>query len=274
LQQNYGKIQSAGLGLAAVSYDSPEILNNFAKRMNIAFPLLSDPKSEIIRAYGILNTSVKPDSPVYGIPNPGIYWLDKRDVVKAKYFEDDYRERQTSAALLLREFGIEPAAPHASVTAKHLSLSTSASTGSAHMGHHISLLVDVDLPARVHVYAPGVKGYIPIDWKHTDTPAAKAAAVSFPAAKTMRLEAIQETVPVYQGHFRLTTEVTLGNDKDLAAAADKDGSITLQGTLRYQACDDEKCFLPENVPLAWTLHFEPLDRVRVPQEMQRGAKGK
>jgi len=260
--------------LAAISFDSPPILKNFAGRMNIAYPLLSDPQSEIIRAYGILNAGVKSDSPVYGIPNPGIYWVDKRGVVKAKYFEDDYRERQTSAALLLREFGIEPPAPHASVAAKHLSLSTGASTGSAHMGQHISLLVDVALPARVHVYAPGVRGYIPLDWKHTDTPAAKAAAVSFPAAKTMRLEAIKETVPVYEGHFRLTREVVLGNDKDLTVAADKDGNVTLQGTLRYQACDAEKCFLPENVPLAWTLHFEPLDRVRVPPEMQRGTKGK
>jgi hypothetical protein len=69
-------------------------------------------------------------------------------------------------------------------------------------------------------------------------------------------------VPVFEGHFRLVREITLGTDKDLARAADKDGNFKVIGTLRYQACDNERCFLPEIVPLTWTFHFEPLDRVR------------
>jgi hypothetical protein len=91
---------------------------------------------------------VEQGSSSYGIPNPGIYVLDPSGKVKAKYFEDDYRERQTAAAILLREFGMEPATPHASITAKHLVLSTRASSIEARMGRHVSLLVDVDLPAR------------------------------------------------------------------------------------------------------------------------------
>jgi hypothetical protein len=262
LQQNYNRIQAAGLGLAAISYDSPAVLKTFAARRGITFPLLSDSESKIIRAYGILNTSVEKSSPSYGIPNPGIYVLDTRGTVKAKYFEDDYRERQTAAVILLREFGIEPATSHTSLTAKHLSLSTSASNTEARMGRHVSLIIDVDLPARVHVYAPGVQGYIPIEWKQADTPAAKATAVVFPNPKTLFLQAINEKVPVFEGRLRLIREITFGADKELAPLADHDGNLKLSGTLRYQACDDEKCFLPETVPLAWTFHFESLDRVR------------
>jgi hypothetical protein len=262
LQQNYNKIQAAGLSLVAISYDSPAILKTFAARKNITFPLLSDPESKAIRDYGILNDSVQQGSPQYGIPYPGIYFLDNHGIVKAKYFEDDFRERQTAAVILMREFGIEPTAKHSSITAKHVSLSTSASTETAHMGQHISLLLDINLPPRVHVYAPGVQGYIPIDWQQTDSPAAKIAAPHFPAAQTLFLEAIKEKVPVYEGHIRLTREVVFTNDKDIAPLVDKDGNLTLQGTFRYQACDDEKCFLPETVPLTWTFHFEPLDRIR------------
>ena len=247
----------------AISYDSPAILKTFAARRNITFPLLADTDSKIIRAYGILNTSVATNAPQFGIPNPGIYFIDKQGRVKAKYFEDDYRERQTAAVILMRQFGIEPVTKHNSTSAKHLSVSTSASRDTAHMGQHLALIIDVDLPPRVHVYAPGVKGgYIPIDWKQNDTPAAQTGPVAYPAAKTIFLDAIKERVPVYQDHFRLTREIILSNDKDLAAAADSTGTIILSGTFRYQACDDEKCFVPETVPVSWTLHFEPLDRIR------------
>lgn len=262
MQENYHKVREAGLGLAAISYDSPAILKAFASRRNITFPLLSDAESKIIRSYGILNTSVEQGSSSYGIPNPGIYVLDPSGKVKAKYFEDDYRERQTAAAILLREFGVVPATPHTSIAAKHLALSTSESSTEARMGRHVSLIVDVQLPARVHVYAPGVQGYIPIDWRQEDTAVARASAVTFPAPQTLFLDAIKERVPVFEGDFRLVREITLGTDKDLASAADKDGHFKVSGTLRYQACDDEKCFLPETIPLTWTFHFEPLDRAR------------
>jgi len=263
LQENYSKIKEAGLGLAAISYDSPAILKTFAARRNITFPLLSDGGSKIIRAYGILNTSVEANSSSFGIPNPGIYFIDRQGRVKAKYFEDDYRERQTAAVILMRQFGIRPVTKHNSTTAKHLSIVTSASSDTAHMGQHLVLMLDVDLPPRVHVYAPGVHdGYIPIDWKQNDTLAAKTGTVAYPTAKTIFLDAIKEKVPVYQEHLRLTRDLILGNDKDLASAADNSGTVTFSGTFRYQACDDEKCFVPETVPVSWTLHFEPLDRIR------------
>jgi hypothetical protein len=255
-------VQKAGLGLAAISYDSPAVLKAFAARRSITFPLLSDTETKIIRSYGILNATVEKGSSSYGIPNPGIYVLDAKGRVRAKYFEDDYKERQTAAGILLQEFGLAPATPHIAVKGKHLSLSTSASSTEARMGRHVSLMVDVELPARVHVYAPGVKGYIPIEWKQEDISAAKSGAVAYPVARTLFLPAIQEKVPVFEGRFRLRRDIVLGSDKDLAALADKDGNLKLQGTFRYQACDDEKCFLPETVPLAWSFHFEPLDRVR------------
>jgi len=48
--------------------------------------------------------------------------------------------------------------------------------------------------------------------------------------------------------------------------------MVLEGSLRYQACDDHECYIPETVPLKWTFSFEPLDRERVPAEIQRKPK--
>ena len=44
-----------GINVAAISYDSPAILENFAKRRSITYPLLSDTSSTVIDAFGIRN---------------------------------------------------------------------------------------------------------------------------------------------------------------------------------------------------------------------------
>ena len=58
LQDRVEELQSAGIGVAAISYDSKETLAAFAERRNITFPLLSDDDSSTIKEYGILNTVV------------------------------------------------------------------------------------------------------------------------------------------------------------------------------------------------------------------------
>lgn len=38
--------------------------------------------------------------------------------------------------------------------------------------------------------------------------------------------------------------------------------MTINGTLNYQACDDNVCFNPQSVPLSWTINVKPLDTER------------
>ena len=268
MESKYSEIKKAGLGLAAVSYDSPGILKNFSDRHHIEFPLLSDHDSAIIRELGILNQQVEKGSSSYGVPYPGIYILDPKGVVTAKFFENDFRERDTAGMILLQQFGITPLAGEP-IAAKHAKLSLAATETNARAGQHLSLGLDLELPQNVHVYAPGVQGYIPIDWQLPDTGAFKAGPVSYPKSKMMRLEAIQETVPVYEGHVRLERTLTLASQKELEPLLDSKGILEVSGSFRYQACDETKCFIPENVPLKLSLHVEPLDRTRVPEELQK-----
>ena len=128
LGQNVERIRKEGLGLAAISYDSPAILKDFADRRKITFPLLSDPDSKIIRAFGILNESVKPGTAQYGIPYPGTYIVDPQGKVVSKYFEDDFRERISVSDILAGRYG-ERADSTSAVEAKHIKLSASASAG-------------------------------------------------------------------------------------------------------------------------------------------------
>jgi hypothetical protein len=269
LEQNLDRIRKQGLGLAAVSYDSVEVLKNFAERKHITFPLLSDPESKIIRAFGILNETLKPGTPQFGIPYPGTFLVDARGTVAAKYFEEDFRERVSASDILVRQFGALADAASGSVEASHLSLTTAASMPVARPGHRIVLSLELDLKPNMHVYAPGVEGYIPIDWKLEEGPAAKAHPFEYPASRKLHLKAIDETVPVYRGRVRITREITFGPENAVRPLVTPTGELTLKGSLRYQACDDRKCYLPETVPLEWRFHFEGLDRERAPVSLQR-----
>jgi hypothetical protein len=269
LEQNLDRIRKQGLGLAAISYDSVEILKNFAGRRHITFPLLSDPESKIIRAFGILNDTVKPGTPQFGIPNPGTFVLDAKGTVVAKYFEEDIRERVSASDILVRQFGALADSASGTAETSHLRLTTAASTPVARPGHRIALSLELDLKPNMHVYAPGVEGYIPIDWKLEESPAAKAHPFQYPASRKLRLKAIGETAPVYRGRVRITREITFGPENSVRPLVGSTGELTLKGSLRYQACDERKCYLPETVPLEWRFHFEGLDRERVPVNLQR-----
>jgi AhpC/TSA family protein/cytochrome c biogenesis DsbD-like protein len=255
--------------LAAVSYDSEAVLHTFAERKGIHFPLLCDPDSKIIRDLGILNETVEKTNPVFGVPHPGSFVLDSKGVIVAKYFEDDYRQRFTAADLLMHQFGVIPAQAKTDVQGKQLQLTAAASNATVTVGQRVALTLDIELKPNMHVYAPGVEGYIPIDWTMQDSDAGTVHEVSFPKSQMLHLPAIDETVPAYTGRFRLTRDVTFGAADKVKPLLDAAGHFTLEGTLRYQACDDRVCYIPQNLPVKWTLQFQDLDRQRVPVDLQR-----
>ena len=267
LEQSAADFKAKGYNVAALSYDSPEILKNFSARAKITYPLLSDPESKVIRAFGILNETVPRNNAFHGIPHPGTFMIDPRGKVVSKYFEDDYTQRDTASAILVREFGAAAGAAHTTVENKQLTLSSSASAKVVRSGQHIVLTLDIELKPKMHVYAPGVEGgYRPIDWVVQD-----AAAVSYPKAEILFLDAIKEKVPVYFGKLRLIREITIGKDAALKPRLSPTGEFTVEGELKYQACDDRVCYIPSTIPLKWTFLLESHDRQRAPEEMRRKA---
>ncbi len=258
-----------GLNVATISYDSVAILKDFSARKSIAIPMLSDPDSAVIKAFGILNTNVEANSPVYGIPFPGTYVVDAAGIVKSKYFHDDYTERFSVGSILTREFG-ENGAPKTVIDNAQIRLSSSASDTAFAPGRRITLTIDLDFKPKMHVYAPGVEGgYIPINWKVADSRAWTALAAEYPASHKVRLPAINETVPVYDSHIRITRDIIIGQDKEIAFALAADRTLKVTGTFRYQACDDRECFNPKDIPLEWTFKIGALETERVPTELRK-----
>ena len=262
LQGRLEEIRKSGFGLAAISYDPVPVLADFANRRNITFPLLSDVGSKVIRGYGILNTTVPPSDDQYGIPFPGTFYLDPGGVVTSRVFESAYQERDTIASMMVR-LGRGFATTGTKVTASHLELTAWLTDQIVAPGTHFSLVIDVKPAKRVHVYAPGVAGYRPIALRLESQPGVMVRATQFPSAEDFYFKPLNEHVPVYQKPFRVVQDVAIDASVEGLRALSGRDHVTIRGTLDYQACDDKVCFIPQSVPLSWTVGLKALDRERV-----------
>jgi peroxiredoxin len=96
-----------GYTLAALSYDSPEVLATFAAQRGIGYTLLSDKKSEMIDAFNIRDPQYPAGNMAHGVPMPAIFVIDAKGVVQAKLAEEGYRTRPLNEAMLAAVDGIK-----------------------------------------------------------------------------------------------------------------------------------------------------------------------
>ena len=259
-----------GLGVAAVSYDSVEIVKDFATRKRISFPLLSDPESKVIRAFGLLNEAdYKPGSLEHGVPYPGTFVTDAAGIVRSKFFEKTYVERRTAASVLALA-GEGPGAGAGDVRNDLFTLRLSASNALAAPGQHVTLLLDFEMRPNMHAYAPGVQGYRPLRLRLEGHPLVTLHEPVFPASKPYHFAPLNETVPVFEGRFRVMQDITLAGGRQFAELLkSEDARLELAGTLDYQVCSDRICHAPAALPVRFTIKVVPLDRERAPEAMRR-----
>lgn len=82
-----------GYNIAIITYDAPEKLADYAAKNEPSFPLLSDPQSQTIIAWGLRNEKYEPGSFAYGIPHPIIIVVGTDNKVAAKFAEEGYKTR-------------------------------------------------------------------------------------------------------------------------------------------------------------------------------------
>lgn len=93
LNSGVAELAKRGYRLAGISYEPPAVDADFIQKRGLKYPLLSDPKSEIIDRYKLRDPQYKKGSRAYGVPQPVIFILDRDGVVKAKLYEDTYTKR-------------------------------------------------------------------------------------------------------------------------------------------------------------------------------------
>lgn len=267
LQNAKQRFEAQGIKLAAISYDSPAILKDFADRRKIDYPLLADPQSKIIASYGVLNPEAT--GMMKGMALPGYFYIDANGIIREKYFEAKYTDRFTANNVLAKLFPELAEEVSRKVEAPHLGLKLSQSDRTVVPGSRFNLAVEVELPQDVHVYAPGVKSYKPMQLELQPSPEVQSMPPAYPTAKVLYLEAIEEQAPVFEGKFRITSEVRVSANPDFIKSLGSNGkTITISGRLSYQACDRTTCYPGASIPVSWQLEVLPLDRQRSPEAIQ------
>jgi peroxiredoxin len=281
LQGQIAALRQKGLGLAAISYDSPEILGAFSKQRGITFPLLSDAGSATIRRYGILNplpelvlgagrddpviladvqkyVSGRPNAGQIGMAFPGTFILDRQGRVTSRHFEDYYVERSTASAIMLRLGNTATTVAGTKISTGQLDLATYPSDATISPGNRFSLALEIRPRTGMHIYAPGASDYRVISLTLTPQPFVRTLPMRYPASEVYFFRPLNERVPVYQKPFTLVQEITLEASPQAQAALRGRDSLTLSGVLEYQACDDTICYSPASLPLSWTVRLQPL----------------
>ncbi|HXN50161.1 MAG TPA: redoxin domain-containing protein [Bryobacteraceae bacterium] len=290
LQRDLPLLKRAGLGLAAISYDSRAVLHDFSLRKGIAFPLLSDHESTVIRAYGVADrryrkgTQIDVDSsgevPVYGLADPSVFVLDPDGTVRWRFVSEHEELRLTAGSILQRAVGQLADQVRTPLEAGKIHVETTASDTAASLGSRLTIGVELRIPPGWHVYGPQVgEPYHGTAWRMDSSECSFIGDVEYPEPLWGQPAFADGKLPEYEGTIRLTREFVIRpmiSDTHTAvwegfrkSCLDSDSTFRASGSLGFQTCSDRECLPPQSVPLGWSFAFTPPDRHRAPIELWR-----
>jgi len=244
-------LEKNGVHIAAISYDSPEILAAFAQKHAIEFPLLSDKASETIRAFGIFNFNMAPDLRSYGVPHPVEFLVGPDGTVVKKYFVPNYQHRVTGSAVALHEFGtISSDAPVVALESGALTVQIGFPSPKAFAGQEVGFFARFIVKDGWHIYGSSVPANYAATSVTFDGPDVVSQRFELPTAEMLNLPALGETLPVYSGSFQGIGSLVLKHPLP-------EGKLVLPGHLRFQQCSNTVCEPPQTFPFELALNLEP-----------------
>jgi hypothetical protein len=250
LEKSRVLLEQQGVRLAAVSYDSQDVLRAFAEKYRIGFPLLSDRDSAVIRRFGIFNSNIAPGLRAHGVPHPVEYLVAADGTVVRKYFVPNYQHRVTGSAVALREFGaVAQGAPAATLRSEAVTVAVGLASATGFAGQEIGFFAKFEVEPGWHVYGSSVASpYTPTSVRFDD-PKVVNQTFQLPPAESVRLAALDETLPVHSGSFQGIGSVLLKFPLDA-------GPIKLTGHVQFQQCSATVCEPPVSLPFELALTLE------------------
>jgi len=251
LEQSRSLLEENGVRIAAVSYDSQEILGAFAKKHAIGFPLLSDGGSETIRRFGIFNFNMSPELRAYGVPHPVEYLVAPDGTVVRKYFVANYQHRVSGAAVALREFGTaNPDAPAVTLKSGALAVRIGFPSAKAFAGQEVAFFAEFALQPEWHTYGtPLPPGYTATSIAF-ESPSVVSQYLELPPPQMLHIPILGETLPIYTGSFQGLGTLLLKHPLP-------DGKLILPGRIEFQQCSDTVCEPPQVLRFKLELTLEP-----------------
>ena len=100
LQQHVDAFEQAGIGIVVITYDAPELQQDFIDAEGITYPFISDIDTATMVALDILNEDNQPGDRTYGIPHPGVFVVNSQQEIVGKIFVESYRIRVDGEGVL------------------------------------------------------------------------------------------------------------------------------------------------------------------------------
>lgn len=234
---------AAGIVVYALSYDEADALRDFRDAHGITYTLLSDPDSDVIRSFGILNTLIDPsDHPWYGIPYPGNYVVNPEGTITHKFFDNNLAVRAGPEQLLRAAQGqpmLESKASETAPDAVQVSVALDGNTLAPTVQK--DLVVSFSVPRGRHVYAePAPQGSVAVDVVLDENKRLVQRPLVRPTSAPHTLAGTGESFRVHHGVFELRLPLTVNG----AVGGGGTTEIAVSGEVRWQSCDSEVCDIP------------------------------
>ena len=264
LQAAQQHFADAGIKLYAISYDELDALKDFAANHDITFDLLSDEGSNVIREFGILNHLVPPEQvPYYGIPFPGTYLVDESGVVIAKAFHRSLAQRESAEGLLdaaLGEILLRSDEPTVETTGDDgiaVSMTYHGGGGVIRGGTMRRLVMRVELPEGLHIYDdPVPDGMVATSFTLVGPEGLRSLPVEQPPTHPLELPGIG-TLAVWSDSVDFVMPVWATDEIASLVRDDNPDQVTIEVDMKYQACDDHACRLPQTKRLTLDVPVAP-----------------
>ena len=223
----------------------------------------------MIRDYGILNDQIAPgDGPLYGIPYPGVFVTDEDGVVVAKFFHDSYKIRESPEILVdaaLGRVGLGNEGPSEQVDAQDIRITASihGGRGTIRQGIVRHVVVRFELSEGLHVYGqPVPEGMLPTTVTVEGPPGLVVHDAILPPTEPLRLESLDLELPVWSDTVDIVVPIHAVGELASEVRPLDVPSIPIKVIVRYQACDDQTCMLPQTETIVLEV---PLDVIDIPK---------
>lgn len=228
--------------MVAISPEPVEVVAAFTSEYGITYPVVCDVDSSVIRAFGILNTLIDPDEPLYGLPFPGSYLTNSEGRVTAKFFNRRYQEREAPEIVFHDGLHLPVDLSAHPVAMGEAGVSAVLASPRLTFQQKTAILVRLDLDAGMHVYGrPIPEGYVATTVRVRAPESVVVGEPIYPATKPFSVEGLNEAFHVFEGEVEI--EVPLLSSEIEAEA------VSLDVEVNYQACDERACYMPQTVRL-------------------------
>ena len=183
------------------------------------------------------------DDRFWGVPYPGEFLMDERGVVTQKRFQKNYRERETSQAILEQGFGMEASShgPEARGEAGGVAVRAFLDAEQYRIYQRLRVNVEALVPSGWHVYGlPIPEGYVPLSVSVAPIEGLDVGEPVLPAPHPFRVEGLEEQFFVHDGKVSVAVPAVFTKNV---------GDQTLHVEVRFQACSSHQCQRPNGVQL-------------------------